>query len=142
MPTVRITPAIPGRVKVASRMVSIPRSINKFETKDKFAIKPNDLYLYVINKITRINPTINEIDPAFIESSPRSGPTVLSSTTDNGAGKAPDLKSNARSVASWKVKSPEITPLPPVIASLITGALIASLSRMIAILLPIFLVVA
>ena len=37
--------------------------------------------------------------PALIESSPRSGPTVLSSIIVNGAGKDPDLRSNAKSVA-------------------------------------------
>ena len=37
--------------------------------------------------------------PDFIESSPRSGPTVLSSIIVRGAGKAPDLSSKARSVA-------------------------------------------
>ena len=50
--------------------------------------------------ITSKNPTNNEIEPALIESSPKSGPTVLSSTIESGAGKAPDLKSKARSVAS------------------------------------------
>ena len=47
-----------------------------------------------------IKPINKDVIPDFIESSPRSGPTVLSSTTNNGVGKAPDLKSNAKSVAS------------------------------------------
>ena len=55
--------------------------------------------------------------PASIESWPKSGPTVLSSTTDNGVGKAPDLHNNAKSVAVWKVKFPDIVPFPPVIES-------------------------
>ena len=62
--------------------------------------------------------------PASIESWPKSGPTVLSSIIFKGAGKAPDLSSNARSVADWKVKSPEICPEPPIIGSLTEGALI------------------
>jgi len=41
----------------------------------------------------------NEIAPALIESSPRSGPTVRSSIMLRGAGKAPDLSSKAKSVA-------------------------------------------
>ena len=57
-------------------------------------------YNHNMNKITKINPTIKDVIPDFIESSPKSGPTVLSSTTSNGVGKAPDLSNNARSVAS------------------------------------------
>ena len=64
------------------------------------AINPNILYLYNMNKITKINPTIKDVTPDFIESSPKSGPTVLSSTTTSGVGKAPDLSNNAKSVAS------------------------------------------
>ena len=71
-----------------------------------------------------------------MESSPRSGPTVLSSTTFNGVGKAPDLNNKAKSVASWKVKLPEIIPLPPVIGSLMDGALIICPSKTIANLFP------
>ena len=47
-----------------------------------------------------MKPTTKDIDPDFIESLPRSGPTVLSSTIKIGVGKAPDLNSNAKSVAS------------------------------------------
>ena len=50
--------------------------------------------------ITNMKPTIKEIKPDLIESSPKSGPTVLSSTILRGVGNAPDLRSNARSVAS------------------------------------------
>ena len=62
--------------------------------------------VYAFNKlrkkkrITKINPTISEVIPDLIESSPKSGPTVRSSTTSNGVGKAPDLSSKAKSVAS------------------------------------------
>ena len=53
-----------------------------------------------MNNITNIKPIINDVVPDLIESSPKSGPTVLSSTTFKGVGNAPDLRSKARSVAS------------------------------------------
>ena len=46
-----------------------------------------------------MNPTIKDVTPDLIESSPKSGPTVRSSTISRGVGKAPDLRSNAKSVA-------------------------------------------
>ncbi len=49
--------------------------------------------------MTRRKPMAKAIIPAFIESCPKSGPTVLSSIIFNGAGKAPDLSNNAKSVA-------------------------------------------
>ena len=52
-----------------------------------------DLKKYDVEKVTK------DIDPDFIESLPRSGPTVLSSIISNGAGNAPDLNNKARSVA-------------------------------------------
>ena len=52
-----------------------------------------------MNIITNKKPIANAIIPALIESCPRSGPTVLSSMISNGAGKAPDLSNNAKSVA-------------------------------------------
>ena len=70
--------------------------------------------------------------PDSIESIPRLGPTDLSSNIFNGAGKAPALKSIDKSVTSWNVNCPVIIPLPPVIGSLIFGALITLLSRIIA----------
>ena len=102
---------------------------------------PKTLYLIIINIITRINPTISEKTPASIESFPKSGPTVLSSTILIGAGSAPDLNNKAKSVDSWKEKPPEIVPVPAVIASRICGALIIVLSSTIASLRPILLVV-
>ena len=95
-------------------------------------MKPKILYLYIIKDITNVKPIINEMTPALIESFPKSGPTVLSSIISNGAGKAPDLNNSAKSVAVWKVKFPVIWPEPPTIASLIVGALIILLSRIIA----------
>ena len=53
-----------------------------------------------MKKITSIKPTIRDVIPDLIESSPKSGPTVLSSTTTRGVGKAPDLNNKAKSVAS------------------------------------------
>src|ERR1700748_305512 len=49
--------------------------------------------------ITRTNPTVSEIAPARIESAPSSGPTLRSSTTVSGAGRAPARSSTARSLA-------------------------------------------
>ena len=90
----------PGKVNVASRIVKIPTNIIKLAIRAVLAIKPNILYLKNINSITKTKPIINDIAPDLIESSPKSGPTVLSSTTKRGVGKAPDLRSSARSVAS------------------------------------------
>ena len=86
--------------------------------------------------MTKINPITSEIFPELIESWPKSGPTVLSSTIFIGTGNAPDLSNKAKSVASWKEKFPEIDPLPPVIGSRTLGALMIFPSNMIAILLP------
>ena len=49
--------------------------------------------------MTNKKPINKEIVPALIESSPKSGPTVLSSIIFRGAGNAPDLRSKAKSVA-------------------------------------------
>ena len=57
------------------------------------------ILLIIINIITKAKPISKDRIPASIESCPKSGPTVLSSTTDNGAGSAPERKSKARSVA-------------------------------------------
>ncbi len=53
--------------------------------------------------------------PALIESAPRLGPTVRSSTTSSVAGSAPARSRTARSLAVSGVKVPEICPVPPVI---------------------------
>ena len=45
IPTVKIIPAIPGKVYVASNKVRIPISKKRFETRAKLAINPNALYL-------------------------------------------------------------------------------------------------
>ena len=49
--------------------------------------------------MTNKKPIRSENVPALIESSPRSGPTVLSSIIFKGAGNAPDLSNKAKSVA-------------------------------------------
>ena len=45
IPTVKIIPAIPGSVRVASNNVKIPTNKNKLEIKARLAIKPKNLYL-------------------------------------------------------------------------------------------------
>ncbi len=60
--------------------------------------------------------------PLFIESWPKSGPTVLSSSTCIGAGNAPTLKTSAKSWATCASNLPLITASPEGIASLIRGA--------------------
>ena len=65
----------------------------------ELAIIPKNLYLKIIYAITKRKPIASDLAPAFIESSPRSGPTVLSSIIFSGAGKAPDLRSKAKSVS-------------------------------------------
>ena len=90
---------MPGKVKVASNKVKIPTNKNKLVIRAMFAINPNILYLNSIYNITKIKPMTNANIPELIESWPKSGPTVLSSIIFNGAGYAPDLSSNAKSVA-------------------------------------------
>ena len=82
-------------------------------------------------------PIIDAILPAAIESAPNPGPTERSSTIFRGAGNAPARNKTAKSVASWEVKLPVIIPEPPVIAELITGAVITTPSRTTANLFPI-----
>ena len=135
-------PAIPGSVNVASNKVKIPTKKNKLINSVMLAIRPKILYLTNIKIITNKKPIIRAITPALIESWPRSGPTVLSSTMLSGAGNAPDLRSNAKSVADWNVKFPLIWPFPLAIVSLITGALTILPSRTIANCLPIPVLVA
>ena len=83
-------------------------------------------------------PIIDAILPAAIESAPNPGPTERSSTIFRGAGNAPARNKTAKSVASCEVKLPVIIPEPPVIAELITGAVITTPSRTTANLFPIF----
>ena len=71
-----------------------------------------------------------------IESAPRLGPTVRSSTIVSLAGSAPARSRTARSLAPWTVKLPEIWPEPPRIGSRICGAEITLLSSTMAKSLP------
>ena len=61
-------PAIPGKVNVASNIVKTPIKRSKFIINVIFVIRPNILYLRKINIMTKINPIINAIIPALIES--------------------------------------------------------------------------
>ena len=59
------------------------------------------------------------IKPARVFSFPIVGPTLVCSlTTTHGAGKAPPFSRPARSLASSKVKSPDICVFPLLIAPL------------------------
>ena len=68
MPTVKIIPAIPGRVKVASNKVKIPTNKNKLIIKATLAIKPKIFYLYNIKNITKRKPITRANIPELIES--------------------------------------------------------------------------
>ena len=100
IPTVKIIPAIPGSVNVASKIVKIPTNMVKICYQRYISYQSKNFVFKNINIITKKNPTISEIKPALIESSPKSGPTVLSSTIFNGVGNAPDLNNKDKSVAS------------------------------------------
>ena len=76
----------------------------------------------VLADITKAPPTMKELMPCRMESWPRDGPTVRSSTISTGAGSAPARRMIARSRASLISKLPVIEALPPPIRSWITGA--------------------
>ena len=80
--------------------------------------------------------------PLRIESAPSEGPTVRSSRTCTGAWSAPVRSTIARSLASSKVKPPEIWAWPEGMRSRITGAEWTLPSRTIASPLPTFFSVA
>ena len=56
----------------------------------------------------KITPTTAPILPVAIVSAPSPAPTVLSSITSNGAGKAPLRNNTAKSFAPCNVKPPDI----------------------------------
>ena len=58
-------------------------------------------------------PTRLAITPLWIESLPRSGPTVRSSITFSFTGNLPDARLTARSFALWTVKLPVICACRP-----------------------------
>src|SRR3546814_5921605 len=60
--------------------------------------------------------------PLRMESAPRSGPTVRSSTTVNATGSLPERSAMESSLALATVKLPEICAEPPRIGSLMLGA--------------------
>ena len=57
-----------------------------------------------------------------MDSCPREGPTVRSSSTVTGAGREPARSTTARSCASARVNLPVITALPPEMRLWMTGA--------------------
>ena len=78
------------------------------QNKAMFAKTPKLPYVKIINVITAIIPNRLAILPDEIESLPNPGPTERSSKIIIGAGKAPDLKTKAKSLVSCKEKLPVI----------------------------------
>ena len=76
--------------------------------------------------------------PSRMESAPSSGPTVRSSTTVSSTGSLPERSEMASWSAVSTVKLPDICACPPRIGSLMFGAEMTTLSRMIANGLPTF----
>ena len=81
-------------------------------------------------------PTQAAPRPVRIESFPRDGPTVRSSATVIGAGRAPTCSTIARSPASSALKLPVMRASPPGIRSRIDGADMTLSSRTMASCLP------
>ena len=75
-----------------------------------------------MNTTTAAAPTRAALMPLSMDSWPREGPTVRSSSTDTGAGSEPARSTMARSVASWVVNWPVMTARPPAMRCWITGA--------------------
>ena len=69
-----------------------------------------------------MNARINDIIPALIDSCPSDGPTTVSWIIRAGAGSLPDLRTLAKSFASWIVKLPVIEERPPSISWFTRGA--------------------
>ena len=76
----------------------------------------------IMNAAIATVATIEAMMPARIESRPRLGPTVRSSTIVSFAGSEPARSRMARSLADSTVKLPLIWPEPPRIGSRICGA--------------------
>ena len=72
---------------------------------------------------TTKNAIAKDNKPARVFSLPIVGPTFVCSLITHGAGNAQPFKRPARSLASSKVKSPDICVFPLLIALLTTGAL-------------------
>ena len=102
-----------------------------------FANTPKLPYVTNIKIITAIIPITLANFPEAIESLPKPGPTERSSKIIIGTGNAPDLKTNAKSLVSWREKLPVICPLEK-IWDWITGALTTLPSKTMAKALPIF----
>ena len=129
IPVVRTIPAIPGSVRVAPIMERLANIRIRFASRAIAAKHPNSLYRKIMKERTSSKAMIAARLPASTESLPKPGPTVLSSSTSSGAGRAPARKSKASSFASSTEKPPVMTPLPPNIGDCIRGALTTVLSR-------------
>ena len=132
IPIVRMRPAMPGKVNVAPNSVSAPNTNAMLILRAKLAIAPQRPYIATINASTNKAPATPLSMPVLIASLPKSGPTVRSSIMLNGTGNAPVRNISATSWASGSVKDPAISPRPPGIGPLITGAVITSSSSTIA----------
>ena len=64
----------------------------------------------MVNNRIKISPRIEARTPRWIESAPRAGPTVRSSSIATGTASEPARSTTARSAASWAVKRPVISP--------------------------------
>jgi len=137
IPIVNTIPAIPGKVRVACNRLNNAKIKIILQNNAILAKTPKTPYVISIKIITAIKPAILAILPDEIESLPSPGPTDLSSNIIIGAGKAPDLKTNAKSLVSWTLNEPVIWPVEN-IWDCITGALTTLLSKTIAKGLPIF----
>ena len=138
IPMVSAIPAMPGNVSVAPSMLINPIRMNRLSTRAISANKPNKPYVAKTNARTKAVPIRQDFLPDSMESVPNPGPTIRSSTTSSGAGKAPERNINASSLADCGVKLPVMMPLPPVMADLISGAVITLPSKTMARRLPTF----
>ena len=76
------------------------RNLKSLNTNYENLWREDEAYDIIIVISHNIKPTIKDNLPDSIESLPKSGPTVLSSTIFFGVGKAPDLNNKAKSVTS------------------------------------------
>ena len=97
MPMVRIMPAIPGSVRVAPMTLRMPSIRNRFKNTVTVVNMPNSPYAAIMKRTTAIRPMTEAVMPSLIESEPSPAPTVLSSSTSSGAGRAPERSSKASS---------------------------------------------
>ena len=90
----------------AEQVANLAENMEKYGQITPVVINQNNIILSGHRRIAALKVlgktyaecTIKDIEPALIESSPRSGPTVRSSIMFKGAGSAPDLNNKARSL--------------------------------------------